>query len=239
MSYGSSLAYLYHQDGIYTGAFSKANSRPTCRCKSQKIEMVTNLKTPRRSASPATHRRRLDRELDRLLDLKPTEVEGSHLRATIAVTARDKPLVFLTRRDVEATNNESERALARIEGQQYDSWAGRLRSTLMNARGLIERRPNLQPIRSSGAHCRLHLADRQGNLGGQHQGAVRSTRSMARSHNVVLRVNEYVAALHHLFWPHVGVGHNLPVSQPSREPAIGAPMSAQPVRLEGDVSIRM
>jgi hypothetical protein len=27
------------------------------------------------------------------------------------VTARDKLLVFLTRRDVEATNNESERAL--------------------------------------------------------------------------------------------------------------------------------
>jgi hypothetical protein len=51
----------------------------------------------------ATHRRRLDRELDRLLDLKPTDVEGSHLRATIAVTARDKLLVFLTRRDVEAT----------------------------------------------------------------------------------------------------------------------------------------
>jgi hypothetical protein len=31
-----------------------------------------------------THRRRLDRELDRLLDLKPTDIEGSHLRATIA-----------------------------------------------------------------------------------------------------------------------------------------------------------
>jgi transposase len=59
----------------------------------------------------ATHRRRLDRELDRLLELKPTDVEGSHLRATIAVTASDKLLVFLTRRDVEATNNESERAL--------------------------------------------------------------------------------------------------------------------------------
>ena len=53
------------------------------------------------------HRRRLDRELDRLLDLKPT----SHLRATIAVTASDKLLVFLRRRDVEATNNNSERAL--------------------------------------------------------------------------------------------------------------------------------
>jgi hypothetical protein len=45
------------------------------------------------------HRRRLDRELDRLLDLKSTDVKGSHLRAAIAVTASDKLLVFLTRRD--------------------------------------------------------------------------------------------------------------------------------------------
>jgi hypothetical protein len=40
------------------------------------------------TATIGTHRRRLDRELDRLLDLKPTDVEGSHLRAAIAVTAR-------------------------------------------------------------------------------------------------------------------------------------------------------
>jgi transposase len=59
----------------------------------------------------AAHRRRLERELDRLLRLKPTDVEGSHLRAAIEVTAHDKLLVFLTRRDVEATNNASERAL--------------------------------------------------------------------------------------------------------------------------------
>jgi transposase len=59
----------------------------------------------------AAHRRRLDRQLDRLLDLEPTDVEGSHLRAAIVVTASDKLLVFLTRRDVEATNNNSERAL--------------------------------------------------------------------------------------------------------------------------------
>jgi transposase len=59
----------------------------------------------------AAHRRRLDRELYRLLDLQPTDIEGSHLRAAIAVTASDKLLVFLTRRDVEPTNNSSERAL--------------------------------------------------------------------------------------------------------------------------------
>ena len=58
-----------------------------------------------------SHRRRLERELDRLLALEPTDAEGSHLRAAIAVTAHDKLLVFLTRRDVEPTNNESEREL--------------------------------------------------------------------------------------------------------------------------------
>jgi hypothetical protein len=57
--------------------------------------------------SIGAHRRRLDRELDRLLDPKPTDVEGSHLRAAIAVTASDKLLVFLTRRDVEATNKRA------------------------------------------------------------------------------------------------------------------------------------
>jgi transposase len=46
-----------------------------------------------------------------MLDLEPTDPEGRHLRAAIVVTASDKLLVFLTRRDVEATNNTSERAL--------------------------------------------------------------------------------------------------------------------------------
>ena len=86
----------------------------------------------------ATHRRRLDRELDRLLDLKPTDVEGSHLRATIAVTARDKLLVFLTRRDVEATNNESERALG--PSVIFRSYAAR---TIMRSPHFLALRPCL------------------------------------------------------------------------------------------------
>jgi Transposase IS66 family len=53
----------------------------------------------------------LERELDRLLDLEPVNAEGRHLRDAIIVDARDKLLVFLTRRDVEPTNNGSERAL--------------------------------------------------------------------------------------------------------------------------------
>jgi transposase len=55
--------------------------------------------------------RTLARELDRLLKLKPTNAEGRHLRDAIIVDGQDKLLVFLTRRDVEPTNNESERAL--------------------------------------------------------------------------------------------------------------------------------
>ena len=55
--------------------------------------------------------RDLERQLDRLLDLKPTQKDGSHLRATMQVDARDKLLVFMTRRDVEPTNNGCEREL--------------------------------------------------------------------------------------------------------------------------------
>src|SRR5450432_175880 len=55
--------------------------------------------------------RDLHRELDRLLALKATQTDGRHLQASMFVDARDKLLVFLTRRDVEPTNNVSERAL--------------------------------------------------------------------------------------------------------------------------------
>jgi transposase len=57
------------------------------------------------------HARDLERDLDRLLDLEPTNTAGNHLRASMVVDAREKLLVFMTRRDVEPTNNVSERAL--------------------------------------------------------------------------------------------------------------------------------
>ena len=57
------------------------------------------------------HARKLEHELDRLLELEPTNADGRHLRDAMIVDARDKLLVFLTRRDVEPTNNGSERAL--------------------------------------------------------------------------------------------------------------------------------
>jgi len=42
---------------------------------------------------------------------QPRNAEGRHLRDAVIVEARDKLLVFLTRRDVEPTSNESERTL--------------------------------------------------------------------------------------------------------------------------------
>jgi transposase len=62
-------------------------------------------------ATIAAHRRRLERELERLLARKPTDAEGRKLRDAVALDCRGKLLVFLKRRDVEPTNNESERAL--------------------------------------------------------------------------------------------------------------------------------
>src|SRR5215831_8729869 len=55
--------------------------------------------------------RKLERELDRLLELEPTNAEGRHLRDAIIVDARDKLLVFMRHRDVEPTNNGSEQKL--------------------------------------------------------------------------------------------------------------------------------
>ena len=62
-------------------------------------------------ATIKAHRRRLRRELDRVLALKPTQADGRHLREAMLLDARDKLLVFLSRRDVEPTNNQSEQAL--------------------------------------------------------------------------------------------------------------------------------
>jgi len=62
-------------------------------------------------ATIKTYARDLRRELDRLLELAPMQKDGSHLRATMQVDARDKLLVFMTRRDVEPTNNGCEREL--------------------------------------------------------------------------------------------------------------------------------
>jgi transposase len=58
----------------------------------------------RRHARP--HRRRLEAELDRVLALIPTHPPGGAIEKL-----RRKLLVFVSNRDVPATNNESERSL--------------------------------------------------------------------------------------------------------------------------------
>jgi transposase len=62
-------------------------------------------------ATIAAHRRRLEKELERLLARKPTDAEGRKLRDAVYLDCRSKLFVFLKRRDAEPTNNESERAL--------------------------------------------------------------------------------------------------------------------------------
>ena len=55
--------------------------------------------------------RTLTIERDRVLGLPATATAGADLRASISVGSREKLLVFMTRRDVEPTNNGSEREL--------------------------------------------------------------------------------------------------------------------------------
>ena len=107
-------------------------------------------------ATIAKHARDLQRELDRLLDLKPTKGEGIHLRAAIAVDARDKLLVFLTRRDVEPTNNISERGLRpsvifrKVTNCFRSRWGAKVYADLCSivATGRLARRSPLASIRA-------------------------------------------------------------------------------------------
>jgi transposase len=89
-------------DAVFAPAF-KAFLKRACAIGRKRPELA--------DATIARHARDLEHELDRLLDLKPSHAEGIHLQAAIRVDARGKLLVFMTRRDVEPTNNASERGL--------------------------------------------------------------------------------------------------------------------------------
>ena len=77
----------------------------------QKACAVGQRRSGMSDATLKAHARRMKRALERLLDLEPTNRHGNHLRAAMSLDARDKLLVFLDRRDVDPTNNVSERAL--------------------------------------------------------------------------------------------------------------------------------
>ena len=64
---------------------------------------------------------------------QPRNAEGRHLRDAVIVEARDKLLVFLTRRDVEPTNNESERDLRPSVIRSRTGRTGAPRSTPISA----------------------------------------------------------------------------------------------------------
>jgi transposase len=89
-------------DSVFAPAF-KAFLKDACAVGRRRPDLA--------DATIKAHARRLHRDLDRLLALKPTQTDGRHLRDSMIVDGRDKLLVFLTRRDVEPTNNGSERAL--------------------------------------------------------------------------------------------------------------------------------
>jgi transposase len=91
-----------HGDTVFAPAF-KALLQDACAVGRRRPDLA--------DATIAAHRRRLERQLERLLALKPTDAEGRKLRDAVALDCRDKLLVFLKRRDAEPTNNESERAL--------------------------------------------------------------------------------------------------------------------------------
>jgi transposase len=91
-----------HGDTIFAPGF-KALLQDACAVGRRRPDLA--------DATIAAHRRRLERELDRLLALKPNDAEGRKLRDAVDLDCRGKLLVFLKRRDVEPTNNESERAL--------------------------------------------------------------------------------------------------------------------------------
>jgi len=108
-------------------------------------------------ATIKAHARDLRRDLDRLLDLQPTQAEGRHLRDSMIVDGRDKLLVFLTRRDVEPTNNVSERALRpsvifrKVTNGFRSGWGAKVYADLCSivATGRIKGRSPLASLRAA------------------------------------------------------------------------------------------
>jgi transposase len=108
-------------------------------------------------ATIKTYARDLGRDLDRLLDLQPTQAEGRHLRDSMIVDGRDKLLVFLTRRDVEPTNNVSERALRpsvifrKVTNGFRSGWGAKVYADICSivATGRIEARSPFASLRAA------------------------------------------------------------------------------------------
>lgn len=105
----------------------------------------------------AAEKVRMTAELDRLMQLGPKEKNGRHLQAAIYLDATDKLLVFLDRRDVQPTNNESERTLRpsvifrKVTGSFRSAWGARVYADIRSivATGLKRGRNALAAIRDA------------------------------------------------------------------------------------------
>ena len=123
----------------------------------QKLCAIGRRRPQLADATIKAYARDLKRELDGLLALKPSNAEGSHLRAAIEVDAHDKLLVFLTRRDVEPTNNVSERALRpsvifrKVTNGFRSNWGAKVYADLRSivATGRIKGRSPLASLRDA------------------------------------------------------------------------------------------
>ena len=108
-------------------------------------------------ATLKAYRRDLDRRLDTMLALSPKGKAGTTLKWAIA-NCREKLFVFVTRRDVPATNNVSERALRpsvifrKVTNGFRSGWGAEvyadIRSKDRGQRGSIQRRINLAMLAS-------------------------------------------------------------------------------------------
>jgi transposase len=104
----------------------------------------------------AGHRRALDRRLDALLATSPDSKAGLDLKWAIAA-CRDKLFVFVTRRDVPATNNVSERALRpsvifrRVTNGVRSAWGAEIYADIRSivATGQLNGRSALAAIRKA------------------------------------------------------------------------------------------
>jgi transposase len=104
----------------------------------------------------AQYRADLDRKLDRLLAVSPTAEAGRKLARAIR-QCRGDLFVFITRRDVPATNNDCERALRpsvifrKVTGGFRSQWGARTYADAVSviATGRLHRRSALQALRDA------------------------------------------------------------------------------------------
>src|SRR5207244_10856949 len=109
-----------------------------------------------KATTPIPYRADLDRRLDRLLAVSPTAEAGRKLARAIR-RCRGDLFVFITRRDVPATNNDCERALRpsvifrKVTGGFRSQWGARTYADALSviATGRLHSRSALHALRDA------------------------------------------------------------------------------------------